>query len=128
MAKKKKAPFTTIQKGGLLDQYREWLETNYKQRLEINSELDRIAFVQTINEELHVGPGRAETAFNTFLVKKVELAEAINEDYGPDKYTGDKEILYTKSSYAKMLKRVFGADAWQRVKTWFPLLHEYWED
>lgn len=128
MSKKKKAPFTTIQKGGLLDQYRGVLEANYKQRLEINSELDRIAFVQTVNEELHVGPGRAEIVFNAFLANKVELAEKINEDYGPDKHTGDKQILHTKSIYAKLLKRIFGPESWQKVKPWFPLLYEYWED
>lgn len=106
------------------------LEANYKQRLEINSEMDLIAFMKTVHEELGVGPGRAYRAFNAFLVNKVELAETIQADYGPkkDKKTGDKQILHTKSSYAKMLKRIFGRESWQKVKTWFTLLYEYWED
>lgn len=128
MAKKNKGPFTTIQKGGLLEQYRELLEANYRQRLEINSEMDMIAFMKTVNEELHVGPGRAFKVFNAFMENKLEIAETIHEDYGPDKQTGDKQILHTKSSYAKLMKRIFGAESWQKVKTWFPLLYEYWED
>lgn len=128
MAKKNKGPFTTIQKGGLLDQYREVLEANYRQRLEINSEFDMIAFMKTVHDELGVGPGRAFKVFNAFMANKLEIAETIHEDYGPDKTMGDKEILHTKSSYARMLKRIFGAESWQRVKIWFPLLHEYWEE
>lgn len=103
------------------------LEANYKQRLEVNSEFDMIAFMKTVNEELGVGPGRAFKVFNAFMANKLEIAETIHEDYGPDKDTGDKQILHTKSSYAKMLRRIFGLENWQKVKIWFPLLYEYWE-
>lgn len=103
------------------------LEANYKQRLEINSEMDMIAFMKTVHEELGVGPGRALKSFNAFLANKVEIAETIHADYGPDKHTGDKQILHTKSSYAKLLKRIFGAESWQKVRGWFQLLYEYWE-
>lgn len=102
------------------------LEKNYKQRLEVNSEFDMIAFVKTVHEQLGVGPGRAYRVFNAFMVNKVELAKTIHEDYGPDKKTGDKEILHTKASYAKLLRRVFGPENWQKVKIWFPLLKDFW--
>lgn len=104
------------------------LEANYKQRLEINSEMDAIAFMKTIHENLGVGPGRALKLFNAYLANKLEIAETIHEDYGPDKETGDKQILHTKSSYAKLLKRIFGPESWQKVKIWFQLVYEYWED
>ena len=104
------------------------LEANYKQRLEINSEMDAIAFMKTVHEELGVGPGRALKVFNAFMANKLEIAETIHEDYGPDKETGDKQILHTKSSYAKLLKRIFGPESWQKVKIWFLLVYEYWED
>ena len=90
----------------LLAAFEAKLETNYKQRLEINSEFDMIAFLKTVNEELHVGPGRASRVFNAFMANKLEIAEMIHEDYG-DKDTGDKEILHTKASYAKLLRRIF---------------------
>jgi hypothetical protein len=104
------------------------LEANYRQRLEINSEMDMIAFMKTVHEELGVGPGRAFNAFTAFMANKLEIAETIHADYGPDKETGDKQILHTKSSYAKLMRRIFGPESWQKVKTWFPLLYEYWEE
>jgi hypothetical protein len=104
------------------------LEANYKQRLEINSEMDMIAFMKTVHEDLGVGPGRAFKVFNDFMANKLEIAEMIHEDYGPDKHTGDKQILHTKSSYAKLMKRIFGPESWQKVKTWFQILYEYWGD
>jgi hypothetical protein len=112
----------------LLAAFEAKLEANYKQRLEINNEMDLIAFMKTVHEELGVGKGRALKVFNAYRANKREIAEKIREDYGPDKDTGDKQILHTKSSYAKLLKRIFGPESWQKVKTWFPLLFEYWED
>lgn len=126
MAKKHKYNWHTQQKDGLLDQYRQMLESNYKQRLEINSEFDMIAFIKTVHDELGVGPGRAFKVFNAFMANKLEIAETIHEDYG-DKETGDKEILHTKATYAKLLRRIFKPEDWQEVKIWFPLLKEYWE-
>lgn len=102
------------------------LEANYKQRLEINSEFDMIAFMKTVHEELGVGPGRAFKVFNAFMANKLEIAETIHEDYG-DKDSGDKQILHTKSSYAKLMRRIFGLESWQKVKIWFQLLRDYWE-
>ena len=102
------------------------LNAVYKQKLEINSEFDLIALMKTVHEELGVGPGRADVVLDAFLANKVELAQKIDEDYGPDKDTGDKNILYTKASYAKYLKGVFGPEKWEQKKIWFPLLKEYW--
>lgn len=101
-------------------------EAIYKQRLQMNSEFDLIAFVQTIHEELQVGPGRAARLLNAFIANKVELAETIHEDYGPDKHTGDKELLHTKAEYAEMLRGIFG-ESWPDVREWFPFVRDYWE-
>lgn len=110
----------------LLAAFEAKLEKNYKERLEINSEFDMIAFLKTVNEELDVGPGRAPRVFNAFMANKLEIAEMIHDDYG-DKDSGDKEILHTKASYAKLLRRIFKPEDWDDVKIWFPLLREYWE-
>lgn len=104
------------------------LEAKYRRQLDINSEFDLIAFMKTVHEELQVGPGRAGNAFNAFLANKVELAETIDADYGPDKHTGDKELLHTKASYAKLLKSIFSKEDWKTYCEFFPLLKEYWED
>jgi hypothetical protein len=103
------------------------LEAKYQAKKDRHLEFDRIAFMKTVNEELGVGPGRAYRVFNAFQANRVEIAEKITEDYGKDKHTGDKQILHTKATYANFLKRVFGPEAWEKVKIWFPLLKEYWE-
>ena len=111
----------------LLAKYEAQLKAEYKQKLEINSEFDYIAFMKTINEELEVGPGRAGRLFNAFLANKIELAETIDRDYGPDKHTGDKQLLHTKSTYAKLMRRIFSKEDWARFREWFQFLKEYWE-
>lgn len=112
----------------LLDQFEAMLNAKYKQKLEINSEFDYIAFMKTVHEELGVGPGRAGRVFNAFLANKIELAEDINEDYGPDKENGDKQILYTKKKYAYILRGIFSKEDWMKHRVMFPLLREYWDD
>ena len=101
------------------------LEANYRQRLEFNTELDRIAMIKTVHERLKVGPGRAQGVLTDYEINRKELAKIILEDYGPDKHTGDKDILHTKSTLAAFVKRVFGK-TWEDVKIFFPLLKEYW--
>ena len=101
------------------------LEDNYRRRLEFNTELDRIAMIKTVHEILKVGPGRAKAVLTTYEINRKELAKIILEDYGPDKHTGDKEILHTKATLAAFVKRVFGK-TWEEVKIFFLLLKEYW--
>lgn len=112
----------------LLARYKAQLEAEYRQRLEICSEFDLIALMKTVHEELHVGPGRAKRVLDAFLENKMELAQTIDEDYGPDKHTGDKEILHTKKEYAHLLRDIFSPADWEKVRTLFPLLRPYWED
>lgn len=110
----------------LLAAFEAKLHANYMAKLAVNCELDYIALMKTVNEELQVGPGRAHRVFNAFLANKMELAEAIDQDYG-DKDSGDKQILHTKASYAKLMRSIFSPEDWQEVKVMFPLLHDYWE-
>lgn len=121
------AVFPTIIENSLLDQYGKMLRAEYQQKLEINSEFDYIAFMKTVHEELNVGPGRAGRVFNAFLENKLEIADRILQDSGPDKHTGDKELLHTKSTYAKLMRRIFSKEDWQKARVMFQLLKEYWE-
>ena len=110
----------------LLAKFAEQLQAEYRAKLEINSEFDLIALMQTVHEELGVGPGRALRVFNAFLRNKMELAEAIDKDYG-DKDTGDKEILHTKATYAALMRSIFSPEDWKKARVMFPLLQDYWE-
>lgn len=112
----------------LLAQIEAQYRAKYKQRLDANTEYDYIAFVKTVNEELGVGPGRAGPVFEAFLANKKELLEEINKDYGTDKDSGDKQMLHTKSTYAKLMRRIFSREDWLRVRVKFQFLREFWED
>lgn len=96
-------------------------------QLEINSEMDRIVFMLTINDELNVGPGRADRLFNAYLANKMELAETINADYGDTKNNGDKELLQIKKHIAERLKAVFGQH-WPKWREMFPFVRIYWDE
>ena len=111
----------------MLAQFEAKLNAVYQQKLEINSEFDLIAFMQTIHEELNVGPGRAGRLFNAFLTNKLKLADEIDKDYGPDKHTGDKELLHTKAMYATLMRSIFSEEDWKQARFMFPLLKDYWE-
>lgn len=111
----------------LLEAFEAQLQAKYMAKLEINSEFDLIALMKTVNEELQVGPGRAGRVFNAFLANKIELAEAIDQDYG-DKNSGDRQILHTKATYAKLLRSIFSQGDWLKAREMFPLLRDYWED
>lgn len=110
----------------LLAKFEAKLQAEYRAKLEINSEFDLIAFMKTVHEELQVGPGRAGWVFAAFLANKMELAHRIDEDYG-DKDSGDKEILYTKATYAALLRSIFSKEDWEQYRFMFPLLQDYWE-
>lgn len=116
-----------VVENSLLDQYGKMLKAEYQTKLEINSEFDYIAFMKTVHEELNVGPGRAGRIFNAFLENKLEIADTILQDAGPNKHTGDKELLHTKATYAKLMRRIFSKEDWQKVRVMFQLLKEYWE-
>lgn len=110
----------------LLAAFAKQLEENYLQRLDATIDMDRIAFMKPVHEELNVGPGRAGRVFFAYERNREELAKAIRADYGPDKKTGDKNILHTKATYTEYLRGVFGPETWEKVKIFFQLLRDYW--
>lgn len=117
--KPKKNPF--------LAQFEAQLEQQYQGRLAVNSEIDLIAFMLTINEDLQVGPGRAGKLCNDFIAWKIELAEMINSDYGDKKDEGDKEMLHSRYTLAKRLRKIFSSEDWVKVRVMFPFLKDYWD-
>lgn len=119
MNKNKQNPF--------LAKFEAQLEQQYQGRLAANSEIDLIAFMLTINDDLHVGPGRAGKLCNDFLAWKIELAEMMNSDYGSKKDEGDKEMLHTKATISKRLRKIFSKEDWLKSRVLFPFLKDYWD-
>ena len=103
------------------------IEARYMGMLEINSEVDMIAFVLTINDDLNVGPGRAGKLFNDFLASKHEIASTIDKDYGNKLHEGDKQLLQVKRNIAKRLRSIFSKEDWQKAKVMFPFVREFWD-
>lgn len=94
-------------------------------RSERMAEIDTIAFLLAVNSRLKVGPGRADGALNDFLAWKTEIAEEITKEMEED-LSKKKEIIVTRRDLAKRVKEILGPEAWERRKTLFPFLREYW--
>ncbi len=97
-------------------------EAKYHKMLDLHDEIDYMAMMLMLNEELSVGAGRADNLFKAFLARKMEIAEMVVADS-----QGDKEILHTKSQLAKRMRKIFGPESWTDRKHWFTMLREYWE-
>lgn len=109
----------------LLAQIEAKMAAQYLHDLEINQELDIIAFMLTLNEELHIGPGRAGRMLNAYLAHKLEIADAIEEDHGPDKHSGDKELLHTRATLAKRMREIFSPEDWEKCRNMLQLLKDF---
>lgn len=111
----------SVKQNPLLAAFEAKLEAQYQLQLDINSEIDLIAHLISCNEDLKVGPGRAEAVLNGFLESKMDVVGAIVAD-------DDKELTYSKYKIAQRLKKILGPENWVKYRECFPLLKEYWYD
>lgn len=88
-------------------------------------EIDTMALLMAAHDELKVGPGRAGRLVNAFLAWKMEIAEAILKELDEDK-SKKKEIVIVRRDMAANMKEILGPDGWDKYKTLFPFLREYW--
>lgn len=88
-------------------------------------EMDLIALLLFLHEKFQVGPGRADGCVNDFLAWKIKIAEAIDKEWQEDQ-SKQKEIVVVKRDLAKQLKEILGPAGWEKCKTLFPLLRDYW--
>lgn len=94
-------------------------------RTEAHVEIDTIAMLLAAHDRLQVGPGRADGLVNDFLAWKLEIAEAIEKEWSED-HSKKKEILVVRRDLAKRLQEILGPAGWEKWKTLFPFLREYW--
>ena len=88
-------------------------------------EIDTMALLLTVHDRLKVGPGRADDVVNDFLAWKMEIAEAIVKELDEDQ-SKKKELIIVKRDLAKRIKEILGPESWEKRKTLFPFLEEYW--
>ena len=88
-------------------------------------QIDTMAMLFASNDRLQVGPGRADGLVNDFLAWKMEIAEAIVKELDEDQ-SKKKELIIVKRDLAQRLKGILGPDAWEKRKSLFPFLEEFW--
>lgn len=94
-------------------------------KTEAHVEIDTMAMLLAIHDRLQVGPGRASGVVNDFLAWKLEIAEAIMQELAEDQ-SKKKELLIVKRDLAKRIKEILGPEGWEKWKTLFPFLRDYW--
>lgn len=95
-------------------------------KTEAHVEIDTIAMLLSAHDVCKVGPGRASTLVNSFLAYKMEIAEEILKELDEDK-SKKKEIIIVRRDLAKNLKEILGREGWEKHKTLFPFIRDYWE-
>ena len=95
-------------------------------KTEAHVEIDTIAMLMAVHDVCEVGAGRASKLLNSFLAYKMEIAEAILKELDEDK-SKKKEIIIVRRDLAKNLKEILGREGWEKYKTLFPFLRDYWE-
>ena len=92
---------------------------------EAHVQMDTMAMLLAVHDRLQVGPGRADGVLNDFLAWKLEIAEAIVKELDEDQ-SKRKELVIVKRDLAQKLKEILGPEAWEKRKTLFPFLEEFW--
>lgn len=94
-------------------------------KAETHVEIDTMALLLAAHEVLQVGPGRADKLLNSYLAWKIEIAEEIVKELDED-LSKEKELIIIRRDLAKNLKEILGPEGWEKAKTLFPFLREYW--
>ena len=88
-------------------------------------EIDTLAMLLAAHDRLQVGPGRAPGLVNDFLAYKTEIAEAILKELKEDQ-SKQKEVVIVRRDLAARMMEILGPEGWDKYKTLFPFLREYW--
>lgn len=95
-------------------------------KTEAHAEVDTMAMLLASHDRLQVGPGRASGLVDDFLAWKLEIAEAIVKELDEDQ-SKKKELVIVRRDLAKRLQEILGREGWDKYKTLFPFLRDYWE-
>ena len=95
-------------------------------KTEAHVEMDTIAMLLSAHDVLQVGPGRAGRLINAYLAYKLEIAEEMVKELDED-MSKRKEIIILRRDLAARLKEILGKENWEKYKTLFPFLRDYWE-
>ena len=94
-------------------------------KVAVHVEIDTIAMLLAAHDRLQVGPGRADGLINDFLAWKLEIAGAVVQELAEDQ-SKKKELVMVQRDLAVRVKEVLGPAGWEKWKTLFPFLRDYW--
>lgn len=91
-------------------------------------EIDTMALLLAAHEVLQVGPGRAPKLIDEFLTQKIKISTAILKEIDELKkeQSAQKEIVVLPRDLAARMKEILGPEGWEKYKTMFPFLRDYW--
>lgn len=95
-------------------------------KTEAHVEIDTIAMLLAAHDVCGVGKGRAGKLLNSYLAWKLEIAEKVVKEVNEDK-SKQREVLVIRRDLAVSLKRILGPEEWEKSKTLFPFLRDFWE-
>ena len=113
-------------KNAFLDKLKAQAQAKEAMKTEAHVEIDTIALLLSVHDVCQVGAGRASKVLNSFLDYKIEIAEAIIKELDEDQ-SKKKEIVMVRRDLAKLLKEILGEEGWEKYKTLFPFLRDYWD-
>lgn len=109
-----------------LDKLQAQAEAKASVKASTHVEIDTMAVLLAAHDVLKVGPGRAPGLVEDYLAYKVEIAGAVVKELADDQ-SKQKEILIVRRDLAKQLQGILGREGWEKYKTLFPFLRDYWE-
>ena len=113
-------------KNAFLEKLKAQAAANESVKTQAHVEIDTMAMLLAVNEELNVGAGRAGFVLAAYLAAKMDIAKAITDELD-EIQIGKKEIIRTRRDLAKRIKEILGKENWEKYKTLFPFLREHWE-
>lgn len=101
----------------ILAAYKAQLDRDYHQRLSAHSEVSLLALVIAADDECVPD---IDALLTRYISVKAQIAADLLEDS-----KADKTLTYTKHDLARRVKTTIN---WQRFRTLFSLLRDYWEE
>lgn len=96
-------------------------EQEFQGRLACNSEINMMAVLIAGSDLGFIGSKRADLLLAQLVETKMKIAEDLVKDA-----EADETLEYTKADLARRMKQILGPDGWERCKSLFPLLRDYW--
>ena len=101
-------------------------EAEFKQRRAIHEEINMLSLIIAADDEKESFEESGEMDVGKLLFRYIEVKMQMSNDIVADA-KADPSLVYTKADIARRVKSILGKEDWERYKSLFPLLQDYWE-